>query len=324
MSIRLAQLFLAACVAGVCYPQAAVAQDPSPVNGAATINREDRLQIAVSDLPGIAGQSFPVDPDGTVTLPLVGRIPAAGLTVDTFRAELANQLRVYIRTPQIVVKLIARVENKIAVGGGFKNPGIHSLPEQRSLLNVISAVGGLQADAGATIKIVRRLDMGVIPLPSVVEDPASNVSTATVNLKKLMENPDAMADFVIKPNDVLSADPPNTVYLTGEVLKPGAQDISDRESVGVTELVSMAGGFTRDADPRKARVLRRILNGAKRAEIPIDVTSILGGQAVDFAIQPNDIVEIPRMKGKANSGKSVLRYVVPAAASGLIYALIRR
>lgn len=288
-----------------------------------TINRADRLQISATDLPGVSDKPVAVDDDGTVTLPLVGRLQAAGLTVDQFTSQLTAQLKSYIRAPKVAVKLLTRTENRIAVGSGFNQPGVHPLAEQRSLLNVITAVGGLQTGAGSTIRIVRRLEMGPIPLPTAIEDQASNVSTATINLNKLAANSAVMADLVIKPNDVLSAEPPNTVYLTGEVMKPGAQDISDRESIGLTELVSMAGGVSRDADPKRTKVLRRILNGAKRAEIAVDLVSILNGQAIDFPIQPNDIVEVPRSKGRSGGVRSALRYIVPAAASGLIYTLIR-
>ncbi len=300
----------------------AVAQPlPGP---SATIHKDDRLQIAATDVPGVNDKPVLVEQDGTVTLPLVGKVQADGLTVEEFTRRLTTDLKTYIRNPRVAVKLVAKTETNIAVGTGFKNPGVHPLPEGRSLLNVIAAVGGLQSGAGTTVKIVRRLEMGAIPLASAVEDTASNVSTATVNINKLMESPGALSELTVKPNDVLSAEPPNTVYVTGEVLKPGAQDLSDRESIGLTELLSLAGGVSREADPRNTRVLRRILNGAKRAEIPVDVTSILGGESVDFAIQPNDIVEVPRGRSKPGSIKAALRYVVPAAASGLVFALIRR
>lgn len=288
------------------------------------INIDDRLMISITDMPTVSEKPHQVDPDGNVDLPLMGKLKAEGLTVDQFQRLLTEQVRVYIREPQISIRLVTKVENRFAVAGGFKNPGIHPLPEQRSLMNVISAVGGLQPGAGSNVKIIRRLEMGPIPLPTAVEDPTSNVSTATVNLNRLMEDPSIMNSLVVKPNDVLSAEPPNTAYLTGEVLKPGAYDLSDRESIGLTELVSVAGGLSRDAAPEKARVLRKILNGSKRAEIPVDIVSILDGDAVDFRIQPNDIVEIPRVKSRASGAKTVLRYVLPAAASGLIYTLIRR
>ncbi|MEZ5402642.1 MAG: polysaccharide biosynthesis/export family protein [Bryobacteraceae bacterium] len=289
-----------------------------------SIGAEDQLLIAAADVPGVSDKPMRIESDGTVTLPLVGRMRAEGLTVEQFSNQLTAELRAYVRSPRVSVKLIPKIENRFAVAAGFNNPGVHPLPEQRQLMNVIATVGGLQANAGSTIKIIRRLDMGPIPLPSAVEDPTSNVSTATVNLNRLVETPGTLESLVVKPNDVLSVEPARTVFLTGEVLKPGAFELSDRESIGLAELVSLGGGFGREAAPDKARILRQILNGSKRAEIPVNAASILAGKAVDFPVQANDIVEIPRSRSKANGAKTVLRYVVPAAASAVIYVLIRR
>ena len=122
----------------------------------------------------------------------------------------------------------------------------------------------------------------------------------------------------------MSAAPAGTVYLTGEVLKTGAFELADRDSIGVTELISQAGGFGRDAAPDKAKILRQILNGSKRAEIQVNLESILDGQTVDFPVLPNDIVVVPRTKGKGTAFKSALRYVVPTLATTLIYVALRR
>jgi polysaccharide export outer membrane protein len=333
MRKRLAVLLLFAVPGAICQqrpeslpPAASVlgAQDDASGNKAPqliqTLAINDQLVILASDVDGIGDRPFRVEFDGTVTLPLVGKVRALGLTVEQFEKELIGQLGGYVRSPRVTVKRLAARADTIVVAGAFRNPGVHTLSERRPLLDVLSAVGGLQPNAARTIKITRRLDGGRNPLPSAVEDPETGVSTATINVSRLIENPSMRDDIVIEPHDVLFAGPAGVVFLTGEVMRPGSFELAERDSFGVTELISMAGGLGRDAAPAKTKILRPILNGSRRAEIPVDVKNILDGGLADFRVLPNDMVVVPRSKGKAQVFlRPVVTYVVPAVSMILVY-----
>jgi polysaccharide export outer membrane protein len=333
---RLAVLLLSAVSGAICQqrpeslpPAASVlgAQDDASGNKAPqlmqTLAVNDQLVILASDVDGIGDRPFRVELDGTVTLPLVGRVRALGLTVEQFEKELVGQLGSYVRSPRVSVKRLATRADTIVVAGAFRNPGVHPLSERRPLLDVLSAVGGLQPNAARTIKITRRFT-GRNPLPSAVVDPETGASTATVNVSRLIEDPSARDDIVVEPHDVLFAGPAGVVFLTGEVLRPGSFELAERDSFGVTELVSLAGGWGRDAAPDKTKILRPILNGSRRAEIPVNVKSILDGRLADFRVLPNDIVIVPRSKGKARAFRSVAMYIVPTLATTLVYVALRR
>lgn len=333
---RMGVLFLAAVSVLMCQqpresPPPALSQAAEPgqkgtaVKDVLRIN--DQLIIFASDVPGMNERPLRIEPDGTVTLPLVGRVRAEGLTVDEFRKELVDQFKLYVRSPEVSVKLLlaeAAAADTVVVAGAFRNPGVHSLTGRRTLLQVVSEVGGLQPNAGTAIKVTRRLDRGRLPLPSGTEDPVSNVSTVTVNYNRLIENPSGPENLIIEPNDILTAEPSGSVFLTGEVLRPGPFALNERESVGLTELVSQAGGFSRDAAPEKTKILREILNGSKRAEIAVDIRSILDGHSYDFPVQSNDIVVVPRRRGGGAVVKSVVLYAVPVVASAFVYRALSR
>jgi polysaccharide export outer membrane protein len=284
----------------------------------------DQLVIFANEVEGISDRPFRVELDGAVNLPLVGKVRALGLTLEEFEKELTSQFMVYVRSPRISVKRLTTQADTIVVAGAFKNPGVYALPERRTLLDVLTAVGGLQPNAGRTIKITRRLAGASNPLPAAVEDRASGVSTATINLSRLIENPLARDEVTIEPHDVLFAGPAGVVFLTGEVLRPGPFELADRESFGVTELISLAGGLGREAEPDKTKILRPILNGSRRAEIAVDVKKILAGNQSDFPVLPNDMVVVPRAQGKKRALKSVAMFVGPALATTLIYVVVRR
>ncbi len=292
-------------------------------SGKERLAANDQIVINAKDVEGMGDRPYRIDPDGTVSLPLVGKIRALGLTVEEFEKELINQLGAYVRAPQVSVRRLSAQAETITAAGAFKNPGVYVLTERRSLLDVLSIVGGLQPNAARTIRITRRIAGARTSLPAGVEDTAAGVSTAAVNVRRLLENPRSL-EILIEPNDILLADPAGVIYLTGEVLKPGTIEMNEKESLGLAELISIGGGFARDAASDKIKVLRPILNGSRRAEISVDVKSILDGRHSDFPVMPNDMVFVPRSKGKSKMAKTAALYLVPALTSTLIYVAVRR
>src|SRR5579871_4319342 len=72
-------LFLIAGLAPAQQP----AVDPSP-NVATPLGAGDEVSIAVVELPEFSAKAYRVDNDGTVSLPLIGRVQAAGFTLPQF------------------------------------------------------------------------------------------------------------------------------------------------------------------------------------------------------------------------------------------------
>jgi polysaccharide biosynthesis/export protein len=315
MTRSIASLLLAAALAA----PGLLAAGPS--GAANTLAVKDQLEISVRDVDGLAGRVLVVEPDGTVNLPLTGKIRAEGSTVEQFEKELAAQFGLYIRSPLVSVKRLIARTGSFTAAGAFRNPGTYGLPESRAVLDVIASAGGLQSNV-RTIRITRRLDGGRVRLPSGVEDPATGVSTLTVSLSRLAQNPGAREDLTVERDDVLNAGLTGVVFLTGEVGRPGSFELAERESLGVMELIAMAGGLGREADPEKATVLRPILNGTRRGAIPIDVKSILAGRSVDFRVTADDLVVIPRAQGKGRSVKRSLAYIVPGLTTAAIYVAV--
>jgi polysaccharide biosynthesis/export protein len=297
-------------------------QAPAPaVPGALAVG--DQLQIAVADVQGLSDAPLKIEQDGTVTLPLVGKVRAEGLTVDQLRRDLTDRYSVYVRNPRVDVKLVTEQSQSIVVAGAFKSPGIYPLRGPRPLLEVISAVGGLAPNAGRTVRITRRIGAGRNPLPAAIEDLNAGVNVATVSVARLAENPSLRDSVIVEPEDIIFANPVGQVFLTGEVLKPGPFELGGKDSFGLAELIALGGGLGREAAPDKAKILRPILNDSRRAEIPVDVKAILGGTKSDFRVLPNDVVFVPRSKGKGKAVQKALLWAAPAVVTSLIYVALR-
>jgi polysaccharide export outer membrane protein len=86
-----------------------------------------------------------IAPDGSITYPLVGRVPAAGMTypelVDTLSASIAD----YYRDPQVSVNIIELKNQKVLVLGEVTNPSVLQLDSEMSILEALTMTGGINA-----------------------------------------------------------------------------------------------------------------------------------------------------------------------------------
>ena len=63
----------------------------------------DQITIRAPEAEEIDNRPFRIDGDGNINLPLVGRIHAAGMSVQELESDLVKRLREYIREPQVFV-----------------------------------------------------------------------------------------------------------------------------------------------------------------------------------------------------------------------------
>src|SRR5258708_29861492 len=99
------------------------------------------------------------------------------------------------------------------------------------------------------------------------EDAKKNISTGEIIMGSLRDNVNAAEDIVLEPYDVISVERAELVYVNGEVGKVGGIELGERDSVSIAQVLTMAGGFTRDAHRGKVRILLPILNTNRRASI---------------------------------------------------------
>jgi polysaccharide export outer membrane protein len=119
------------------------------------------------------GQSYQVEDDGTVALPLIGHTQVAGLT----RAEAAKKIEDLYKKNVLVNPIIdLKITNlKVTVLGEIRLPGNYQLVKDRTnLVELIGQAGGLTEKANErTIKIIR----GDLKNPLVAEIDLSKIQT---------------------------------------------------------------------------------------------------------------------------------------------------
>src|SRR5207342_275340 len=96
----------------------------------------------ISDKPILIGT------DGYIRMPMVDRLRAGGLTVNQLETQIAARLKPYIQNPQVSVSVVEFRSQPVSVLGAVATSGVVQLRGHKTLFEVISAAGGLRAEAG--------------------------------------------------------------------------------------------------------------------------------------------------------------------------------
>ena len=99
--------------------------------------------------------------DGSITIPVVGPIIVEGSTVPELEARIieAYYPRYTQTPPSVVAEMIKYSTIKATITGAVENPGVYELRnDQRSVVSLIMAAGGIVKDGAAVISIVQPTD----------------------------------------------------------------------------------------------------------------------------------------------------------------------
>ena len=273
----------------------------------------DQISIRAFEMDDISSTpSYRVDSAGMVNVPTLGRVLAGGKTVVEFEQFLVEQLRPYVREPQVSVNVLQFRSEPVFFVGAFQAPGIYPLQGQQRLVEMLSAIGGLQPSASRRIKVTRRMEYGKIPLDSASVSEDGQTSLVEISMGSLSSDVDPEEDILLKPFDMITVEPAERVYINGGVMSTGGLELGERQSISVAKAITLAGGLSPDAQPRKAKILRPVLDTSRRAEIPIDIKDVMEGKASDYPLLANDILYVPQ---KNSSMWKKLTWALPVATS---------
>jgi polysaccharide export outer membrane protein len=287
------------------------------------LGANDQILVRAPNADEINERPFRVDADGFITFPIVGRMRVSGLTVRGLEQELVLRLREYIRDPQVGITVVQFRSEPVSFLGAFRNPGIYPLQGGRTLVEMLTVIGGLQPDASRRIRVTRRLENGPLPLANAISDQEMMTSTAEISLDRLMQDINPEEDIVLQAYDRVTALQESPVYVTGDVARPAALVLGARQSISVTQAVTEAGGLTAAASRNKLHVLRPVSGTSRRAEIEVDFRRILEGKDNDFPLLPNDVLYVPRAGGARSIFTSPLTMGMLSSLPFVIVTAIR-
>ena len=132
----------------------------TPGNTAYKIGPEDVLDVSVFKVPELS-RSVQVADGGTVNLPLVGEIAAAGKTSRDIELDLTQKLGAkYLQSPQVTVYVKEYNSQRVTIEGAVKKPGVYPIRGKSSLLQMIANAGGFEEIADQSAVIIVRQSAG--------------------------------------------------------------------------------------------------------------------------------------------------------------------
>ncbi len=307
----------------VAFVQRLAAQDLAP-RGSYVLGPNDQITIRALDAEEISDKPYRVGPNGYLTLPMIGRVKAAGLTVEDLEAEIASALKPYVREPEVSVSVSELHSQPVSVIGWVNTPGVVQLQGSKTLIEVLSMAGGLRSDAGNNIVITRKQEWGALPLPDARPDPTGQFTIGEVKVKDMLEARNPAQNIAIRPNDIISVPRADVIYAYGAVKKSGGFVLNEREALSVLQLLSLAEGLDRTAAPQKAKILRLVPGADRRAEITVDLMKISSGKATDVPLKPDDILFVPDSTGKKAVFRTVDALVTMGTSIGVGAVIYRR
>jgi polysaccharide export outer membrane protein len=272
------------------------AAQPAPEASAYLLGPDDQIVIRALHAVELGEKPYLINSGGHVTVPMLGQVKAAGLSVEQFERVLVEKLGEFLTDPQVVVNIVEYRSQPVSVLGSVNKPGVYQLRGPRTLLEVLSMAEGMKPDASQVVELTRRKEHG--PIPRLQSKEEEKVYTATINVASVLQGRDPAGNIVIKPHDVISVPVAEKVYVLGLVQKPGPFGLTDGRTMSVLEALSAAGGPSPYAAPHKARILRVVPGTTKRTEIAVNLNHVIEGRNTDLVLGPEDILYVPNSASK--------------------------
>jgi polysaccharide biosynthesis/export protein len=132
---------------GMAPAAAAYAAAPMPVahDNAYRLGAGDRVRVVIYGQEGLTN-TYAIDAGGSITMPLIGAVPARGRTPAGLAAEIAGRLRRgYIREPSVAVEIEAY--RPFFILGEVAAPGQYPYVPNMSVESAVAIAGGFSPRA---------------------------------------------------------------------------------------------------------------------------------------------------------------------------------
>lgn len=112
------------------------------------IRPSDQISITVFREPDFSLDGVKVGVEGNVSLPMLGSIPAAGMTALQFEQDVTRRLGgVGLRDPQVSVNIIEYASHLVTIDGAVEDPGVYAFQPGARLSSAIAMGGGTSRSA---------------------------------------------------------------------------------------------------------------------------------------------------------------------------------
>jgi polysaccharide export outer membrane protein len=134
-------------------------QAATPGSAAYKIGPQDELEISVFKVPELT-RTVQVAEIGTINLPLVGEVPAAGRTARDIERDLTAKLGAkYLQSPQVTVSVKEYNSQRVTIEGAVRKPGVYPIRSRTTLMQLTAMAGGLGDAADySSVVVIRQVN----------------------------------------------------------------------------------------------------------------------------------------------------------------------
>ena len=226
-------ILAAVLLAGTCRSVADDAVDPAAPSREHTLTplgHGDQVKVDVYGQPDMGG-IFYVGDDGMVSLPLVGRVPVAGLTPVKAADRITQALKdgQILVDPHVTVMVVASQNQQVLVTGEVGKAGQYSVNPNTTVLELLAQAGGITDKGADVIYVIRK-------------DGHGGVARHEINMTAVSDQKGMPALETLQGGDVLMVPAAQKYYVDGQVNSPNEYRIES--GLTVRQAITRAGGIT--------------------------------------------------------------------------------
>jgi polysaccharide export outer membrane protein len=245
----------------------AQAQASAPVQRSEyVLGAGDVIRITVFQNPDLTLETR-LSETGQVSYPLLGPVNLGGMSVAQAEKRIADGLRSgnFVRQPQVSVLVVQVRGNQVSVLGHVNRPGRYPLElADTRLTDILAAAGGVGAGGSDIVTVVGARNGK--PFRTEIDLPGAFQAAQRTN------------DVVLANGDVIYVDRAPTVFIYGEVQRPGVIRL-DRDMT-VMQALATGGGLTQRGTEKGIRVHRRGADGKVQVVQPSMDDQVRDGDVV--------------------------------------------
>jgi len=206
----------------------------------------DVIKISVYGVPDLALETR-ISEAGVITFPLIGAVPVAGLPVAAAEKKIAGLLENggFVRKAQVNIIVTQIQSQQVSVLGQVNRPGRYPLDGRRSVMDLLALAGGIAADGGDTINLIRKRD--------------GKTTKTVLDVIQMVRSGDLVEDVLLTGGDVIYVERSPRFYIYGEVQRPGMFRLE--RSMTVVQALSAGGGLSARGTERGLVIKRRDASG---------------------------------------------------------------
>ena len=258
--------------------------DDAPVPDEYRLGVGDQLVVQLFGKEN-ATYTLSVGRDGNITFPKLGAITVSGLTFEDSRSLIDTRIEQQLIGVEAVVTLGRLRAIGVFMAGEVRVPGAYSVSALTTVTQALFQAGGV-TDIGSLRNIqVRR----------------SGEIVTTFDTYDLLMSGDPSGDIRLQSGDVLFVPTIDSVVeVHGEVRRPMAYELSGGETVA--DLITMAGGFTKEAFGELAVLIRTSLEGGLPTA---ESVNLLDTEVAALSLRDGDILQVPSTGDTLANGVSI-------------------